>query len=203
MKGTPGQGQVPGPADAGPLRRLVAVDTIKAAGQHMDVTLTGDEAARLAAFLGLASIERLQARYKVTRNGDHAAIRGTIEAEVHQICVVSLEPFPVVVREEVAMRFAPAQEVAAMEARLVAQAQGGDQGAIEPGGIDLGHVNDADDFPEPIQDGRIDLGAATTEFLSLALPPYPRKPGVVFAEPANEPERQSPFAVLARLKREP
>lgn len=194
MKDTTGQGGLAGPGDSGPLRRSVPVDTIKSAGQHMDVTAAPEEAAALARFLGLASIEMLKARYKVSRNGDHAAIKGTIEAEVHQICVVSLEPFPVTIREDVAMRFAPAVEVAATEARLAAQA--------EDGSIDLGDAVDADDFPEPIHDGRIDIGAATTEFLSLALPPYPRKPDIVFAGSGSVNERQSPFAVLARLKQD-
>jgi uncharacterized metal-binding protein YceD (DUF177 family) len=192
MKGSSRHGDALEAREVSPLTRPVAVDSIKAAGQHMDVTLGEGEAASLAKFLGLASIERLKARYKVTRNGDHAAIKGTLEAEVHQICVVSLEPFPVKVREDVAMKFAPESEIEKMEARLLAQS--------EDSSIDLGNVIDADNFPEPVIDGRIDLGAATTEFLSLALPPYPRKPGVVFAEAESAGERQSPFAVLARLK---
>lgn len=192
MKDKPGQGAAANAVETGPLRRPVSVDSIKAAGQYMDVTLDADEAANLAKFLGLASIERLKARYKVTRNGDHAAIKGTVEADVHQICVVSLDAFPVSVRDDVAMRFAPVSEVEKMEARLLAQA--------EDATIDLGNVIDADNFPEPIMDGWIDLGAATTEFLSLALPPYPRRPGVVFEGSENAGERLSPFAVLARLK---
>lgn len=192
MKGSSHHGDASAAAEVSPLTRPVAVDSIKAAGQYMDVTLDTEEAAILAKFLGLASIERLKARYKVSRNGDHAAIRGTIEAELHQICVVSLEPFPVKLREDVAMKFAPAMEVEKMEARLLAQA--------EDDTVDLGSIIDVDNFPEPILDGRIDLGAATTEFLSLALPPYPRKPGVIFAEAESAGERQSPFAVLASLK---
>jgi len=42
----------------------------------------------------------------------------------------------------------------------------------------------------------------TLEFLALALDPYPRKPGAVFAEPAPEEPPESPFAKLARLKRD-
>ncbi len=37
------------------------------------------------------------------------------------------------------------------------------------------------DPPDPIVNGRIDLGQLAAEFLALGLDPYPRKPGVEFA----------------------
>ena len=42
---------------------------------------------------------------------------------------------------------------------------------------------DGEDAPDPIVDGKIDLGALAAEFLALGLDPYPRKPGVAFAPP--------------------
>jgi hypothetical protein len=59
----------------------------------------------------------------------------------------------------------------------------------------------AEDPPEPIVGGRIDLGALAAEFLILGLDPYPRKPGVVF-EPVVQPvdPADHPFAALASLK---
>ena len=36
-----------------------------------------------------------------------------------------------------------------------------------------------EDAPDPIVDGKIDLGALAAEFMILGLDPYPRKPGVV------------------------
>ena len=57
------------------------------------------------------------------------------------------------------------------------------------------------DPPEPIVNGRIDLGAVTAEFLALGLDPYPRKPGVAY-EPAPERDpADSPFAALAKMKK--
>ncbi len=35
-----------------------------------------------------------------------------------------------------------------------------------------------EDPPDPIIDGKIDLGALAAEFFALGLDPYPRKPGV-------------------------
>ena len=44
----------------------------------------------------------------------------------------------------------------------------------------------AADEPEPLVDGVADLGAAATEFLLLAIDPYPRKPDAVFEPPKTE-----------------
>ena len=59
----------------------------------------------------------------------------------------------------------------------------------------------AQEPPDVIVDGKIDLGALTAEALALALDPYPKKPGVAFVD-VMEPEdlSESPFAALARLK---
>ena len=43
----------------------------------------------------------------------------------------------------------------------------------------------ADDPPEVLHDGAVDLGAVATEFLLLGIDPYPRKPGAVFDAPAG------------------
>ncbi len=59
----------------------------------------------------------------------------------------------------------------------------------------------AEDPPEPIVNGAIDLGALAVEFLMLGLDPYPRKPGAVF-EPVIAPvdPADHPFAALGALK---
>ena len=56
-----------------------------------------------------------------------------------------------------------------------------------------------EDEPDELVDGRIDLGAIASEFLTLALDPYPRKPGVAFEGPALEAEKPSPFSRLRVL----
>jgi hypothetical protein len=40
--------------------------------------------------------------------------------------------------------------------------------------------------PDPIVDGKIDLGALAAEFMILGLDPYPRKPGVDFIPPSSQ-----------------
>ena len=68
-------------------------------------------------------------------------------------------------------------------------------------------VADADDAPEPIEGGIIDLGEAVAQQLALALDPYPRAPGAAIlpeigvnagAAVARSPE-PGPFAALAGI----
>ena len=87
--------------------------------------------------------------------------------------MVTLDEFPQEIGEDFAVRFVPA-----------------------------GTESDEDPESEdeiPYESGLIDLGEATIEQLALALDPYPRKPGAALPEEA-EPEDESPFAALARLR---
>ena len=112
-----------------------------------------------------------------TAKGDpcRAAI---VQADITQICVVTLEPFDSTVDEEVEVDFA------------------------EPEGMPAEHLRPTmHDYepPDEIVNGQIDLGALTAEFLALGLDPYPRKPGVAF-EVGDGDRDESPFAALAKLK---
>lgn len=170
--------------------RPVRVETIRLRGSDTIVTADESERARIAALLGLASIEALEARYELSRNGEKVSLQGEIKASLHQICVVTLDPFPGVFQIPVKLDFAP-------EAEPV-PARRGDSGDE----IDIEVALNEDDPPEPIVDGVIDLGPVTIEFLALALDPYPRKPGVSFDELVPAVPVESPFAVLAKLKRD-
>ena len=57
---------------------------------------------------------------------------------------------------------------------------------------------DEEDEPDPVVDGKIDLGALASEFFALGLDPYPRKPGAVFVEDANSEPGDWSFAALAQ-----
>ena len=75
---------------------------------------------------------------------------------------------------------------------------------MAPEASDEGDVHSqvvADDAPEPLVGGMIDLGEVATEFLSLGLDPYPRKADAAFATPAAEDDTPHPFAALAALKK--
>lgn len=147
--------------------------------------LVPDEATRkhLSAVANVASIPSLKVTLQVRPAGtDGAEVAGKLEGALRQTCVVSLEEFDNPIAENFTTDFAA-------DAR--SEASNDDEEEIE-------------DLPDPIVDGKIDLGALATEFLILAVDPYPRKPGVEFAplpaeEAAPEPKR-SPFEQLSGLK---
>ncbi len=67
-----------------------------------------------------------------------------------------------------------------------------------------GAFDEDDEWPEPIVEGRIDIGEAVAQQLALALDPYPRKPGISLEDvignaAAGDDRPASPFAVLAGL----
>lgn len=175
-----------------PLSRPVRVDGIKLRGTPVSLEAEQAELAAIAAELGLASLEALQAQYELKRNGETVKLEGQISARMHQVCVVTMEAFPVELRVPLRLDFAPQAEPRAASRRSDAE----DEGEID---IEI-NLNE-DDPPEPIVDGIIDLGAVTLEFLALALDPYPRKPGVSFDAGPADAGIESPFAALARLKR--
>lgn len=181
------------PEASAPLSHPIRVETIKPRGSHVTVTASGEALARIAAALGLASLEALEARYELSRNGERVKLEGEIAAELHQTCIVTLDPFPVSLKVPIKLDFVPEADVLAAAER--------EQRRDEKGEIDLEILLNEDDPPEPIIDGMIDLGAITVEFLSLALDPYPRKPGASFDTELGTSKEESPFAVLAKLKR--
>ena len=165
-----------------PFSRPVKVDALPREGLRQSLQATPAERAALARQFGLVAIAELNASFLVKRAGREVRVSGAVHAEVTQTCVVTLEPFPVELDEPVDVRFAPpiAQRP---EAR----------GEIETLSLDN------EDPPDPIVDGKIDLGALAAEFLALGLDPYPRKPGAEFTASPEAASPQSPFAALAEM----
>lgn len=166
----------------------VLADRIRPEGQEITIVPQADVLARLAARLDLPAIHSLKARYRLSRRGRRIRAEGTFEARVVRTCVVTLEDFETDVTDTIEAVFEEAPDLRRHTA----------------GRIEVEVALEAEDPPEPIEDGRIDLGRLTEEFLTLALDPHPRKPGAAFAEvePAPEQDKPSPFAGLAeRLNR--
>lgn len=145
---------------------------------------------KLAEALDLIACEALDFDYMIKPLSEgRYRLSGRLKASVTQACVVSLEPVPSTIGEEVSLEFWPAE-------LLSERAIGGEHDVL----------GEAD--PEPLgQLGRIDSGRIAYEVLSAALDPYPRKAGAEF-EYAGAPEdtaakeRAHPFAALARLQGE-
>lgn len=162
------------------------------------IVATPDECAAVAQRLGLVAVTALSARLTIKpwrRNG--LAVTGRLEADIVQTCVVSLEDFASTVQhDDVAARFAEQDDPVL--------AQGRDpkpEIVIEPL---------AEDAPEIMPSGGVDLGELVVEHLAICLDSHPRRRGVEFsdefADTANagggqERKPDSPFAVLESLKR--
>lgn len=181
----------PFPTTSGPLVRRFDAAAARDDGTPFRVDASAAERAALAADCGLPGIDALSADLTVAREGtDGLRVTGSVVARVRQVCVVSLDEFPAEIDEPVDVRFAPEADVEALAAAYAARSSSAEEG-------------DAEDLPDPIVAGRIDLGALVAEALVLGLDPYPRKPGIAFSEPVPQEEEEpaaSPFAVLRGLK---
>ncbi len=187
-------GDAPSSADASPLSRRVAITDVPAEGLDMDIVASDAEREALAALNGLPAIHSLTAALSLRRwRKDGLEVTGELRARLRQTCVVTLEEFDSEAVEPIDVRFAPPAEEPRPRSR---------RHEVEP----EPHEHDplAEDPPDPLVGGVVDLGAVVSEFLTLALDPYPRKPGAAFVEPAPESQSNvSPFAQLRRLRDEP
>jgi len=169
-------------AEAFAWKKPVAVAALPPDGAEFELVPDAETRVSLAHYAGVEALNALAARLTVKPDGrGGASVRGTLEADVRQTCVVTLEPFDNQIRESVSLRFAPAEAI-----------------APAPPAIELGVV----DPPDPLADGKLDLAAVVAEFLVLAIDPYPRKPGAAFVQPGEPGERaeSSKFAALEQLK---
>ncbi len=170
--------------EAMPFSRVARVDSLPREGEVVTIEATPTEREALASFYVLPAIAALKATLLVEPWGRGGArVIGAVHGELTQICVASLEPFPAIVDEDVDVRFAP-QTVADSRSRAAKEAQ---------------TVSLADeDEPDPVIDGKVDLGALTAEFFALGLDPYPHKPGAVFEHSTKSDPTDSPFSALAQ-----
>ncbi|VFU08255.1 YceD family protein [Methylocella tundrae] len=178
------------------LSRLVEVDNIPDAGLDISVRADAAERAAIAKANGLVAVESLEADLDVVKeSAKKFRITGPLRARIVQACVVSLEPFESEIEAQVEADFQNFVEKAAPRARSARRAEA----EAEPEPSFAAQL----DAPDPVVNGRIDVGALVEEFLVLSLDPYPRKPGVQFegAEcPGAPDEPASPFAVLKKLR---
>jgi hypothetical protein len=174
------------PKSKAPWSAPVALHEVPETGRH--VGLVADEATRaaVAQAIGLRALPRLEASFDVARQGREGLhVTGRVSATVGQTCGVTLEPIENEIDEAVDLTFAP--DVAADLPDEAAPVSGRSRLAAE-------------DAPEPLVGGVVDLGVVATEFLALGIDPYPRKSGVEFTAPAAGDDTPKPFAGLAALK---
>jgi uncharacterized metal-binding protein YceD (DUF177 family) len=166
--------------------RRVEIKNIDPEGVSLEIEADASERAALARRFKLVSLDRLTASGTLSPvSRTLFRVTGSFEAEVVQSCVVTLDPVPARLVESFSALFG----------------EGG------PGMAALVDAGEEEDEPEPIEGGAIDLGETVAQHLSLALDPYPRKPGASLPDEyaagaeGAESGRVKPFAGLGALKR--
>jgi uncharacterized metal-binding protein YceD (DUF177 family) len=161
----------------------VVAEEVPESGRHFDLVADEPTRAAIAKVAGLRALPEFTASFDVARWGRSGLhVTGTVSATVGQVCVVTLEPMEERLEEPVDVIYSPQQNVPRAADNL-----------------DLEIT--ADDAPEPLIDGMVDLGALATEFLILGINSYPRKPDAEFEPPAAGDDTGHPFAALAALKK--
>lgn len=164
--------------------RKLVVERIPPEGEEETIEATEEERAALARRFDLPVVHRLKGRFDAHPwQGGGLVLTAEIEADIEQVCVVSLEPFPVHVHDQAERYF------------LAANSPG-----RHPAVLSLESLEEEE--PETIQGGMIDIGEIASEMLGLALDPYPRRPGAVFEgdKPENGEEKGA-FASLRELRK--
>ena len=159
----------------------IRLNEVGRTGLTMD--LAADEATRtrIAASLDLVALDAFTAVLAIKPWFDGAEIAGRWSADITQTCGVTLDPFDTPLRGTFTVRVVPTGSIHAPPEDSEA--------IVDP---------EADDPPDVLEGGVIDLGAYLVEHLTLEVDPFPRKPGVVF-EPPPPDSPPSPFAVLRQL----
>jgi len=156
----------------------VARIPLKGIEEHLEAKPA--ERAALAKRFGLVDLPVLKAQIAMTPGSRQSvAITGTIEAEVIQSCVVTLEPIRSFLKQDIDVVCTP-MELPAPDPKT-------------PLEIEI------DDEFEYYSDGKIDLGELIAQYLGVSIDPYPRKAGAALriTEFGKKSEKSRPFAKLA------
>lgn len=160
--------------------RFVRPADLSRLGQDIVIEADQHEKVALAEALDLVAIEDLTARLHLVPLADGLSAEGTLRCRLTYRCVATLDPFEAEIEERIERQFR----------RLSGEPQEEVELAYE------------DEPPDAISPEGADIGAFIAESLSLALDPYPRKPGAVFAGQEQSELSRSPFAALAKWKGE-
>lgn len=140
--------------------RPLIVDRVKRKGSHEFVEADEKERLALAKRFSIPQIHALSGRLVVAPwRGGGVKISGTVDADITQVSIVSLEDFRKHESFAVQRYFLPAKEV----------------------------DETVEDDADPIMNGEVDLGEIVAEALGLELDPYPRKEGEVFGTTPEKP----------------
>lgn len=152
------------PQSGSPVSFIANVARLPQKGMPVIIAADEEQRARLAADHDLLSVESWRCELLVApwkRNG--VQVTGSVDADITQQCVVTLEPMPARISEQVSALYFPE------DSKL------GRLGFHDAGEVHL----DAEgpDSPETFFGDTIDVGVLAEQIFALAIDPYPRKEG--------------------------
>lgn len=160
--------------------KIIDTDKLDEDVQIEKITASASERKALAKRFKIVAINSFSATIALNRetNGD-VKVTGDIAANVTLNSIISLEDFETDIKDSFKVIFTHSFKE------------------------DDGNIDINEDI-EPLIGSKIDIGELASEYLALAIPPFPKKEGEKFAykaiEPINEQDNDSPFAVLKSLK---
>ena len=168
-----------------PWSATIRLEEVGDTGRHIELEASEAVRGALAKPVGVDAIERLVARFDLTRRGrDRLHVSGEVGGTVRQTCVVTLDPVVNDIKEAIDLTFAPPREAMSETAE-----------------VDIDAVTSGEEM-EPLVGHAVDLGVIATEFFMLGIDPYPRKAGAAFDAPKTAADPGShPFAGLAALQK--
>jgi uncharacterized protein len=168
-----------------PFSHSVRVRDLPPAGRKLHLKAGADELAEIARSMGILAVERLEADVDLQpASGNSLRVRGVVDGDVVQTCIVTLDPVQQTVRESFDIVFLPEEEKGAAGEKTVL--------------LDPMEEEERDYYSA----GRLELGPIVREHLALGLDPYPRKPETDFQPhiEGDTSDRVSPFESLKQLK---
>jgi len=170
--------------------RELALSDIPPEGAVMDLEASAAERARLARRFAVDRVIGFRAHIEARPwGGSGVVVAGSIDAEVEQTCVASLEPVLNRIMEDFEVRYVHPGRTPRIDAdEVVVEAEG-------------------EDAPEELHGTRIDVGDLAAEHAVLAIDPYPRREDAEAVDDARAQARgeggetdDNPFGALAGLK---
>jgi len=184
------------------LSRPIAPEKIGEQGRTETIEADSQECERLAERIGLNELISLTAEIILTpqKNDRIIHLNGHFTADIQQTCVVTLEPIKTRIEANFERLYDTTQD---------SQDEDDDAGETAKENHRESDVDaEEDDPPEPLMGGKIDVGEAIAEQLALEINPFPRKPGIEFAEYSTGKEEKKEggknagaFSGLAALKK--
>ena len=175
-----------------PFSYVVKVGHVSANPLSVQLAADAREMQGLARLWKVEEVTALSADLQILRwKKDGIRIRGTVEADIVQACIVTLEPVGSHIEEEIDQIFMPDGS------KLARIATENGEMVVDPDGPDL---------PELFSGDSIDVGTVVAEFAALAIDPYPRKPDADFRDHIEDDgsadTRPSAFSALKDWKKE-